>query len=240
MSRRRLDVIPLAALVMERLLRICEPARVVFSGYGLREGHLFDLLSSDQQAVDPLLLACATTAEKLGRFGQAEMLIHWTAPLFIGEDESGARLRQAACQLSDLGWAEHPDYRAEHAFLRILRMPFPGADHPTRAFLAVSVFVRYGGALDSDLLTNIKPLLSSSMLARASMLGLALRLAHTLTGGAVTLLQRTSLVLDDERLSLMLPDDAMILNCDSVQRRVESLAKVMNREGCVTARSAGR
>ncbi len=230
-SRRRVDTLPLAALVMERLLVAARPDKVIFSAQGLREGHLFDLLTPEERRRDPLLSACRDVAEWIGRFGQAETIAQWTAPLFVGEDEAAARLRQAACLLSDLGWMEHPDYRAEHGFLRTLRMPFGGADHADRAFLALAIFVRYAGTLESPLLEGAKGLVSASALARANILGLALRLAHTLTGGAATLLQRTALRLGEEALVLSLPADAGMLAGEVVQRRLDSLAKALNRTG---------
>lgn len=233
-SRRRLDTLPLAALVLERVLLAAKPEKVVFSAYGLREGHLFALLTEEERRRDPLLAACGDVAERLGRFGQAETIAQWTAPLFVGEDESAARLRQAACLLSDLGWIEHPDYRAEHGFLRILRMPFGGADHAERAFLALAIFARYAGTLEAPLLDGAKGLVSASALARANILGLALRLAHTLTGGAATLLQRTALRLGEETLTLSLPEDAAMLAGEVVQRRLDSLAKALNRTGDIT------
>lgn len=230
-SKRRVDTLPLAALVMERLLAAVRPERVVFSAHGLREGHLFDLLSPEEQRRDPLLAACRDVAERLGRFGQADILSQWVAPLFVGEDEAASRLRQAACLLSDLGWIEHPDYRAEHGFLRILRMPFGGVDHADRAFLALSVYVRYSGTLDGPLLDGAKGLVPPSTLSRANILGLALRLAHTLTGGAAALLQRTALRLGEDALVLSLPEETAMLSGEVVQRRLDSLAKALNRTG---------
>lgn len=236
-SKRRLDTLPLAALVMERVLKAVQPSRVTFSAYGLREGHLYDLLDAAERRQDPLIMACEDVAERIGRFGHAEILTGWTAPLFVGEDPTARRLRQAACLLSDLGWAEHPDYRAEHAFLRILRMPFAGVDHAERAFLATAVHVRYAGTMDSPVLAPARGLLKEGALARAYIVGLALRLAHTLTGGAATLLQRTLLRLGDQKLTLVLPEDAAMLTGDSVQRRLDALAKALNRTGEITVQS---
>lgn len=232
-ARRRLETLPLAALVMERVLRTVEPARVVFSAYGLREGYLFDRLSAVERRQDPLVAACATIAVRLGRFGAAETLSRWTAPVFVGEDEAGARLRVAACLLSDLGWSEHPDYRADHAFLRVLRMPLPGADHGERAFLALSSYVRYAGTAEGHSLAAVRALLSEAQTAKAQILGQALRLAHTLTGGAAALLQRTSLVLGRQDLTLRLPPDAAMLMGDAVQRRLDALARSLGRRGVV-------
>jgi exopolyphosphatase / guanosine-5'-triphosphate,3'-diphosphate pyrophosphatase len=233
-SRRRIDTLPIAALVMERLIRHLEPRKVVFSAYGLREGLLFDLLTPEERCRDPLLSACAALAHRLGRFGVGDFLTGWTAALFPGEDAAIARLRQAACLLSDLGWAEHPDYRAEHAFLRILRMPFAGIDHHERAWLALAAYVRYGGRSDDARTAVARSLLSDGQTAKAEVLGLALRLALTLTGGVTTLLQRTALRLGDEALTLALPEDGRVLVGDAVQRRLDALARSVGRKGVIS------
>ena len=224
-SRRRLETLPCAALVMERLLRRTQPRRVIFSAFGLREGHLFSLLSPERRAEDPLLAAAADIAVRLGRFGAAEPMAAWMQPLFAGEDAGAARLRLAACLLSDISWVEHPDYRAEHAYLRVLRMPFGGIDHGERAFLALASATRYGGSLDASAMSVARGLISDAQLARATLLGAALRLAHTLTGGAVALLQRTGLRVTDSKVILNLPADAATLAGDVVQRRLDAVAK---------------
>ncbi|HYD32602.1 MAG TPA: Ppx/GppA family phosphatase [Azospirillaceae bacterium] len=235
-SRRRNDTLPFAALVMERLIRMVQPSSVVFSAYGLREGHLFDLLSPEEQRHDPLIASCEELAARQGRFGTAEILVSWTAGLFGGEDQGAACLRHAACLLSDLGWVEHPDYRAEHAFLRILRLPFAGLDHAERAFLALALHTRYGGRLDDGLTAPARGLVREGQAIKANILGLALRLAHTLTGGVMTLLQRTSLRLDEDRLILVLPEDEASLKGEMVERRLESLAKALSRTAEIQTR----
>ncbi len=232
-SRRRLDTLPFAALVFERLLRAAQPSKVVFSAYGLREGHLFSLLSPEGQREDPLLASAADWARRFVRMGDSSLLTDWTAGLFAGEDDNAIRLRHAACLLSDIGWAEHPDYRAEHAFLRILRYPFPALDHDERAFLALSAYARYAGTIDSPTTVGARSLASEGQGLRALVLGLALRLAHTLSGGATGLLKRTSLKVSGERLVLTLPEDGSVPSGEAVQRRVDALAKALNRKGDV-------
>lgn len=228
-SRRRGETLPYAALVMERLLKAAAPSRVVFSAFGLREGHLYSLLPSDRRQEDPLIAACADWGQRSCRFGDPSLLVPWTAGLFAGEDARGQRLRHAACLLSDIGWAEHPDYRSDHAFLRILRFPFPGIDHPERAFLALTAFARYAGSIESPVTAGVRGLLGDGQQKRALVLGLGLRLAHTLTGGASALLQQTALKLGGEALTLMLPEEIGVLDGESVRRRLEALAKALNR-----------
>lgn len=233
-SRRRIDTLPYAALVFERLLRAAQPSKVVFSAFGLREGHLFDRLSPEVQRQDPLLSAADDWSQRFGRIGDPALLVSWTSGLFAGEDDAALRLRQAACILSELGWAEHPDYRAEHAFWRILRFPFPAVDHDERAFLALAVHARYAGTIDTPVTAGSRALLSDAQALKALVLGLALRMAHTLTGGATALLQRTALKVSGERLVLTLPEDGSVPSGEAVTRRLDALAKVLNRAGEIT------
>ena len=160
----------------------------------------------------------------------------WTASLFAGEDDTAARLRRAACLLSDLGWSEHPDYRAEHAYLRVLRLPFAGIDHDERAFLALVLYIRYGGRMEDPHVAVARAMLDNAKAAKANILGLALRLGQTLTGGVVALLQRTALTLDEETLYLTLPEDNRALIGDTVQRRLDAVAKSLNRRGTIVSR----
>lgn len=230
-SRRRIDTLPYAALVFERLLRAAGPARVVFSAYGLREGHMFSLLPPEEQRRDPLIAACTDLAERMGRSSATETLFSWTDGLFAGEDEAMRRLREASCHLSDIAWAEHPDYRAELAYLRILRFPFPSVDHGERAFLALVGHARYAGSLESPALLAARGMVSEGMVAKALVLGLALRLGHTLTGGAASLLSRTTLKPAGDDLLLTLPEDGSVMAGEVVERRVNALAAALNRRG---------
>ena len=232
--KRRLEALPYGALVLSRLLLRLAPPQVVFSAYGLREGHLLSLLSPDLRLQDPLLAAAEDWTTRFGRLSDPSQLFAWTAGLFAGEDDAAQRLRQAACTLSDVGWVDHPDYRAEHAFLRILRFPFPAVDHAERAFLALCGYARYAGVNDGPLTIGARSLLSEAQATKALVLGLALRLAHTLTGGGSVLLQRTSLKLTGDSLTLTLPEDGTVPGGEVVQRRLDSLAKALDRRGELT------
>ncbi|PWC34420.1 exopolyphosphatase [Azospirillum sp. TSO35-2] len=232
-SRRRLDTLPYAALVLERLLRVVQPSKLVFSAYGLREGHLYSLLSPEGRREDPLMASAGDWARRFVRMGDPSLLMSWTAGLFAGEDDNAIRLRHAACLLSDVGWADHPDYRAEHAFLRVLRYPFPALDHDERAFLALVAHARYAGTLEGAMTAGARSLVSEGQGMKALVLGLTLRLAHTLSGGATALLERTSLKVGDGRIVLTLPDDGSVPTGEAVQRRIDALAKAMNLKGDV-------
>jgi exopolyphosphatase/guanosine-5'-triphosphate,3'-diphosphate pyrophosphatase len=230
MPGRRAETLNYAALVLASLLTKARPKRLVFSGWGMREGQLLRCLGPKLRAQDPLISGCQTLAERTGRFSiRGEEILEWTAPLFAGEDPEHRRLRYAACLLSDIGWPEHPDYRAEHSFHRVLRIPFAGLKHPERVLIALAVFIRYNGEADAPLVAPVRRLLDDSELGRVHTLGLALRLAHTLSGSAPGLLSRTKFRLGSKTLTLEVVSGKRIFASETVVRRLRSLARSM---GC--------
>ncbi len=239
-SRRRVEALPYAAMFMERLLKHAKPARLVFSAFGLREGILHDLLPPETRALDPLLSACERTSNRLGRFGDVNTLISWIRPL--GPMPPALhRLTIAACLLSDIGWMEHPDYRSEQAYLKALRLPFGGIDHQGRAFIALALHLRYGGRTEDTVTATSYTLLDEATIGQAVALGLQLRLAYTLCGGALSLLDGTSLSREGGRLILRIPPDLADLKVDSVERRLDALAKTLGvaAETWITPPAAG-
>lgn len=221
-SRRRAESLPFAAHIMRCIIEYIQPCRVVFSAYGLREGVLFDQLSLDQKAQDPLISGCRVIASRNQRFMPiVDDLFQWTAPLFPQEIASLRRLRLASCLLGDFCWAEHPDYRARHAFMRILRLPFVGVSHEDRVFLALVALYRYGGNEDRE--TNpVTLLLSQSLRDQARLLGAALRLGLSLTGGATILLGHTRLIWSGKQLTCQF-SDTPIMHTEMVAKRISNL-----------------
>jgi exopolyphosphatase/guanosine-5'-triphosphate,3'-diphosphate pyrophosphatase len=230
-SRRRVDDMPFAAVVMRRLLRATGARRVVFSANGLREGWFMQQVPAEQRAEDPLLAAAHDIAASFGRsLSLPPALADWTAPLFPDETPQARTLREAACWMSDAGSHDHPEYRAEQAFFRILRQPAVALDHHARAFLALTLALRYEAEPDMPFLDAARMLLAMSSLRNAAILGMALRLAYTLCGGTVELLAGTSLARDQDRLTLRLMPGTGVFAGDAVMRRLERLAQAAGLE----------
>ncbi len=239
LPRRRLDTLPIAALLFERLLRRAAPKRIVFSANGLREGVVFDRLPAETKRLDPLLSACALMAERHARFpGAGDRLVGWTAPLFADEPPAEARRRQAACVLSDIAAMDHPGYRAEQALLRILRSLVLPSDHPGRAFLALAVFYRYGGDDGNPVIDMVRPLLEERDEAQARTLGVALRLGYTLSGGSPDVLADIPLAVDRDKVSLEVPAHRAAILGEDVTKRLNRLAGVLGRKAAILTVSA--
>jgi len=234
--KNRAKSVPFCALVLRALIERSGVSNVVFSGYGMREGQLLKMLPAALRGQDPLLSGSAGMAERTGRFAiTGPEVFDWIAPLFPPGRDAESRLRMAACMLSDLGWSEHPDYRAEHAFLRVLRLPFAGLTHAERVFLAIAIFIRYNGDTVNPLVQSVRSLMTDYDMGHANVTGLALRLAHTVSGSAPGLLEHTSFEVSDTEIVLQLPgdgnDEGDIFRGEAVERRLRTLGKALGREG---------
>ena len=224
--RRRLDDLPFAAIVLRRVLRATGARRVVFSANGIREGWFMQRVPPEAAALDPVLAASRDLGAAQGRDPRfPPALLAWTAPLFENEGPEAARLREAACWLSDIGSHDHPEYRAEQSFLRVLRQPGVALDHHGRAFLAVTLAVRYEAESTASFLDSARQLLDPAAMRRAEVLGHALRLAYMVSAGTPDLLAGTSLMPEMSRLVLRTPPGGDI--GDGLGRRLERLAQVL-------------
>jgi exopolyphosphatase/guanosine-5'-triphosphate,3'-diphosphate pyrophosphatase len=229
--RRRIEDLPYAALILRRLLRATGVNRVVFSANGLREGWFARMMPPEVRAEDPLLAAGRDLTRGILRDAALPpALVAWTNPLFPAETGAQRRLREAACWLSDIGSHEHPEYRAEQAFLRVLRQPGIGLDHHARAFLALTMALRYEAEPDSLFLGPARSLLDMHATRRAETLGVALRLAYTLSAGTPQLLGGTTLTIAPGRLILGLTEANGVFAGESVLRRLDRLAQMLGLE----------
>jgi len=206
-SKRRMETLPYAAIVLEVMIERLGLKRIVLSAYGLREGLLLETMPDNVRALDPLIEGCTALGLRQGvaeELGQA--LADWISPLFSSlEPVFGARdglLAAAACRLADMGARLHPDHRADLVFEQVLRAPIAGMDHAERAFLATAMFARHtaSGALPEA--QALARLLSPERSARARALGAAMRLGCDLSGRSADLLRRSSLSLRDEVITL--------------------------------------
>lgn len=232
---KRAGDLPFAATVLRRLLRASGAARVVFSGNGLREGWYAGRLPAAVRAEDPLLAAAEELGRRLGRDeALPAALSDWIAPLG-DEGNEEAVLRLAACWVADSGSRDHPDYRAEQALLRLLRLHGVGLDHHARAFLALVVALRYDAEPGLPGLAVARGLLSAATARRCEVLGAGFRLAFTLCGGVPGLLRATRLERRGRALVLRLAPGAGVFAGEAVQRRLDALAGLLGLEGVVDA-----
>jgi exopolyphosphatase/guanosine-5'-triphosphate,3'-diphosphate pyrophosphatase len=138
--------------------------------------------------------------------------------------------------LSDISWNDHPDYRAEQAYIRVLHLPAPGMSHRDRAILAMTLAYRYKSDSKSAMLETALRLSDSKGRGFARRLGACLRLAYNLSGGAPGLLPQVQLRRAERELRLVVPAALKRSLGDVTSRRLESAAEAFDlRPAIVTA-----
>ena len=237
LSKKRVDAMPYAAVLLESLVERLEFERVAISAYGLREGLVFDAMPEALKGEDPLIAGCAALgarqaiAEDLGQALEA-----WLAPAMatlqpVFSDRRDAVLMAAACRLADLGSRLHPDHRADLVFEQVLRAPIAGMTHTERSFLAMALFARHTASQNIPEPRIILRLLSSERLLRARALGAAMRLGCDLSGRSSALLARSHLRFDRTRVILSADPTARdLLLGEQTARRCATLANILERE----------
>jgi exopolyphosphatase/guanosine-5'-triphosphate,3'-diphosphate pyrophosphatase len=226
MTGSRIPTLPDAAALLSVMVRQLKSERLVVSAYGLREGLLFEGLSADLRAADPLLIAAEAEGEAQARFsGHGDMIERWIAPLFLEDGSAWRRIRRAACLLADVGWRANPDFRAERGVEIALHGNWVGITVEERAMLAQALHSNFGGG--SAVPAPLDMLASSQALARATLWGLAIRLGQRLSGGVEGPLVAGRLDVDGDALSLVLRGRDTDLYGEAVERRLRQLAQAM-------------
>jgi len=225
---RRVDTLPAAALVLDRVLKLMKPDRVVFSALGLRVGWLYSLLPEDEKRRDPLLEGAQAFGIPRARVPEfAPALVRWTDALFPAESDTDRRLRLATCALSDIAWRDHASVRASEIFRRVVSLPFVGISHAERVFLAAALHARHSGKPDDPPMAQAKDMLTPSALRRAQVLGRALQLGYRCSGSVPDLLDRVCLEIEAEAVRIDVRGLDQVPDSDAVQERLAQLAKAL-------------
>lgn len=231
-SKNRRALLPYGAIVLQEIIRVMKPARIVVSALGVREGFLYSLLPEEERGADPLISAAAELALLRSRsVTHAHELAEWTGAAFaalgIEETEEEARYRRAACLLADIGWRAHPEYRGTQSLNIIAHASFIGVDHPGRAFLALTNLFRHEGLFDDALSPEMRMLATPRYVERARVLGGLLRVIYLLTASMPGIIpQLTWRNREDGKLALLLPRSHATLMGERPQGRMAQLARV--------------
>ncbi|MBN8832022.1 MAG: Ppx/GppA family phosphatase [Sphingomonadales bacterium] len=224
-SSARLPGLPDAALLLCTIVERLKSSHLTVSAFGLREGLLFEQLTPELRAEDPLLVAARIEGEAQGRFiGHGDQISGWIAPLFGDDPPEWARIRLAACLLADVGWRANPEFRAERGMEFALHGNWVGVSAAERAALAQTLYANFGG---SGIAPTLETLASPEFLRRATQWGLAIRLCQRLSGGAQGPLQGSALEVRDGTIMLRLDAAYGGLGGEAIDRRLRQLAQAM-------------
>ena len=232
-SSARIRLVPLAGEVLRRLMDRFEVRHVTVSGYGIREGLLYERMPARVRKRDPLIEAARHAEALSARLpGFGAKLHGFIAPLFEGSP-TDPRLHLAACLLHDVSWRAHPDYRAEIVFDNATRGNLGGIDHPGRVYLGLALMHRYRSAKPGNRFEPLLELLGAAEIREAEILGRAMRFGAMFSVAAPDRLGRLDWDPRARRLELILPPRAAPLYGEVAAARLASLAKAMEAEATV-------
>ena len=231
-SEARRPLLAFGAVVLEEIIRVGRPKRVVVSALGVREGLLYERLDPASRREDPLLAAAAelnTLRSRSPRHG--EQMRAWTDRFVestgLPETETERRLRHAACLLADIGWRAHPDYRGEQSLNIIAHAAFVGIDHPGRAYLALSIYFRHEGLALEKASPRLKAIAGPRLVERARLLGALMRVAYPVSVAMEGVLPAAPLAARGGDLVLTLPRRMEALASERLLNRLRGLARLV-------------
>ncbi|MGL4281688.1 MAG: exopolyphosphatase, partial [Albidovulum sp.] len=175
-SLARMELVPLASLVLRQLVLTFQPKEIDVSSYGIREGLLYEQMPERLRSRDPLIEACRHAERTMARMpGFGKKLYNFLLPLYRNASDEKLRLVRAACLLHDTTWRAHPDYRAEVCFDNATRANLGGLSHAERVFLGLALLHRYKNSREGSRMEPLFALLTDHQISEAEVLGKAMR-----------------------------------------------------------------
>ncbi len=227
-STMRADKLPDAAVLLEALLSRCEPSRLVFSSWGLREGWLYDGLEPHARAQDPLLAGISFFATQRGAPPTlAARMAAWTLDAAPAREHGSERLRLAATMLALASMQIEPNIRLPQAIDWALHKRWIAVSGQDRAMLAAAIAAN-GNQL--DLPDEVRELANEEALAEAIRWGLAVRLARRIGARSRRSLQVSRLLVDDTHLILRLAESHQALFGVTTEKDMKLLSGWLGRD----------
>jgi exopolyphosphatase/guanosine-5'-triphosphate,3'-diphosphate pyrophosphatase len=224
----RMALVPIAAEVLHELVAVLGPREIDVSGYGIREGLLYEQMPEALRARDPLIEACRwaeATSARIPGFGKR--LYGFVLPLFPGATAARRRLIRAACHLHDVSWRAHPDYRHEVCFDNATRANLGGLNHEERIFLGLALLHRYKSSRAGTRFEPLVSLLPEAAIREAEILGKAMRFGAMFSGEAEETLGTLDYSPKKKLLTLTLPPGSEALYGEVAAIRFDSLARAL-------------
>ena len=225
----RLASLPDAAALLVAVIDAVQPARLVFSAWGLREGLLYASLPPTTQAQDPLLAGVAAFVQQR-RVGAsaATMVAGWATAASVPDSEAPAegseRLRLAATMLALAAATVEPNLRADLAVSWAMRKRWIGVTNRERAMLAGALMA---SAAQFEVPAAWRAFATADDLRAAQAWGLGARLCRRFSGGSPQALSASRLTADDGVLVLTVHPPFDVLLNEGVERDLRALGNLL-------------
>ena len=236
-SAERMALVPLASLVLQALVNRFAPKQICVSGYGIREGLLYEHMPARLRARDPLIEACRFAEAQSARMpGFGKRLYAFLLPLFKSASDERRRLIKAACLLHDVNWRTHHDYRAEACFDNITRANMGGLDHKGRVFVGLALLHRYTNRREGSRFEVLLTLLNDREIRDAEILGKAMRFGAMFSVQDADMMGKLLWYPQKRLIEMILGSETKDLFGEIAQARFASLARSLDADTRVSFR----
>ena len=231
LSAARIALVPIACVVLAQLLKSFRPKEIAVSGYGIREGMLYEQMPARARRRDPLIEACLFSEAKDGRRpGFGRVLNRFIAPLFADETSATKRMIEAACLLHDVTWRAHRDFRAEVCFDNATRANLGGLTHQERVWLGLALLHRYKNSRKDSRFSEFFELLDEKHIRQAEIVGRAMRFGSMFSVEAPERIAALKWRPEKKVLTLTLAQQGTVLFGEVAEGRFVSLAASLDAE----------
>lgn len=238
-SSSRIELVPLASLVLRQMVQTFQPKSLAVSSYGIREGLLYQQMPETLRKRDPLIEAARFSERQMARMpGFGKKLYQFLLPLFQDAAPERDRLIRAACLLHDTAWRAHPDYRADACFDNVTRANMAALSHPERIFLGLALLHRYKNSRSSSAMAPLFKLLKDQDIQDAEILGKALRFGAMFSVGDPSEAGELKLNSKKKALELKLTKTGRALMGEVAEARFRALATALGVEPVIKGRES--
>ena len=229
-----MSLVPVAIIVLQRLIQQFKPKDIAVSSYGIREGMLYEQMPRELRERDPLIEACRFAESKDARLpGFGRILYDFVKPLAPRANWQRKRIIKAACLLHDVSWRAHPDYRAEVTFDNATRANLGGLKHAERVFLGLALMYRYTSKPGNSRFETLIGMLTEKEIKEAEILGRAMRLGAMLWVSADSAPGTLKWKAKSATLELTLSAGARPLFGEVAEARFNALATALDCTGAI-------
>ncbi len=230
----RLATLPDTAALLAALIAKTQPSEVIFSGWGLREGLIFDDLPPAQRRADPFAAGVRAFAEPLGASPSvAAMIAGWTAGVVGSHDYEQENLRLSATVLAIASQQVEPNLRSVTVVDWALHKRWIGIGGAERAMLAACLLANVNREIPVDIELLARP----EQVHQAISWGLSVRLCRRLTGLAPQLFSSAELAVADGQLVLTLAPVIVPLATEVVEKDLKLLAEHLSLKPVIEQRA---
>tara|TARA_B100001939_G_scaffold3837_1_gene3631 strand:- start:1171 stop:1851 length:681 start_codon:yes stop_codon:yes gene_type:complete len=218
---------------MLRLLKNLNINKVIFSSQGLREGVLIKFSDKKILNGDPLFMSMERLMNNSLRGREYnDLLFDWSysflKKIMSDKNDIDERLLRAIFHLSDIAINTNSKFRSVYSIQRLEQAILYGISHQDRVLISMAIASQYTDQFRKKDLDNKRKLISKDQEYYALLVGELIAFAHSISISSFQSLKKTSIDINDNKISFTLPNDMKAMGTGNALYRLKRIAKATN------------